>query len=222
MAEVVSTNQFKNGMHIQFDGQTWRIVEFQHVKPGKGGAFDRAPSSRRTTQAPSSIAPSAAGEKFERIRTETTRTCNTCTTQAMRSSWTKRPTAQLPLCRVRGRGCARLSCSRPSSVQVLFVGGRPLQGVDLPGRRSCWRSRILSPGVKGDTVIERHEARDARDRRRRPGAALRERRREDPRLAREALHQPRLNVRRNEPCPEGGSRSGAARESGRSLRRSTT
>jgi len=41
MAEVVSTNQFKNGMHIELDGEPWRIVEFQHVKPGKGGAFVR-------------------------------------------------------------------------------------------------------------------------------------------------------------------------------------
>src|SRR5437762_4914105 len=36
-----STNQFKNGMHIELDGDVWRIVEFQHVKPGKGGAFVR-------------------------------------------------------------------------------------------------------------------------------------------------------------------------------------
>ena len=41
MAEVVSTNQFKNGMHIELEGGAWRIVEFQHVKPGKGGAFVR-------------------------------------------------------------------------------------------------------------------------------------------------------------------------------------
>src|SRR5205823_14654449 len=41
MAEVVSTNQFRNGMHIELEGQTWRIVQFQHVKPGKGGAFGR-------------------------------------------------------------------------------------------------------------------------------------------------------------------------------------
>ena len=41
MAEVVNTNQFKNGMHIELDGSVWRIVEFQHVKPGKGGAFVR-------------------------------------------------------------------------------------------------------------------------------------------------------------------------------------
>ena len=41
MAETVTTNEFKNGMHIELDGSVWRIVEFQHVKPGKGGAFVR-------------------------------------------------------------------------------------------------------------------------------------------------------------------------------------
>ena len=41
MAETITTNQFKNGMHIEVDGMVWRIVEFQHVKPGKGGAFVR-------------------------------------------------------------------------------------------------------------------------------------------------------------------------------------
>ena len=42
MAETVNTNQFKNGMHIELDGSAWRILEFQHVKPGKGGAFVRS------------------------------------------------------------------------------------------------------------------------------------------------------------------------------------
>ena len=37
----VSTNNLKNGMAISYDGKTWVIVEFQHVKPGKGGAFVR-------------------------------------------------------------------------------------------------------------------------------------------------------------------------------------
>ena len=41
MAETVTTNQFRNGMHIELDSGVWRIVEFQHVKPGKGGAFVR-------------------------------------------------------------------------------------------------------------------------------------------------------------------------------------
>jgi elongation factor P len=41
MADVVNTNQFKTGMAIEIDGQPFTIVEFQHVKPGKGGAFVR-------------------------------------------------------------------------------------------------------------------------------------------------------------------------------------
>ena len=38
---MISTNQFKNGSHIEIDGKVFKIVEFQHVKPGKGGAFVR-------------------------------------------------------------------------------------------------------------------------------------------------------------------------------------
>ena len=37
----VSTAEFKKGLKIQFDGEPYSIVEFQHVKPGKGGAFVR-------------------------------------------------------------------------------------------------------------------------------------------------------------------------------------
>jgi len=38
---VATTNDLKNGMTLSIDGQLWNIVEFQHVKPGKGGAFVR-------------------------------------------------------------------------------------------------------------------------------------------------------------------------------------
>ena len=38
---MITTNQFKNGNHIEVDGTIFKIVEFQHVKPGKGGAFVR-------------------------------------------------------------------------------------------------------------------------------------------------------------------------------------
>ncbi|MHB8840320.1 MAG: elongation factor P [Candidatus Aquicultor sp.] len=38
---MISTNQFKNGMTIELEGTLFQIVEFQHVKPGKGGAFVR-------------------------------------------------------------------------------------------------------------------------------------------------------------------------------------
>src|SRR5215211_64644 len=38
---AISTNQFKNGNHIDVEGTVFKILEFQHVKPGKGGAFVR-------------------------------------------------------------------------------------------------------------------------------------------------------------------------------------
>lgn len=37
----VSTSEFRNGLKIEIDGEPFAIVEFQHVKPGKGGAFVR-------------------------------------------------------------------------------------------------------------------------------------------------------------------------------------
>jgi elongation factor P len=38
---VATTNDLKNGITLSIDGQLWSVVEFQHVKPGKGGAFVR-------------------------------------------------------------------------------------------------------------------------------------------------------------------------------------
>ena len=38
---MISTNQFKNGSAIKVDGKRFTILYFQHVKPGKGGAFVR-------------------------------------------------------------------------------------------------------------------------------------------------------------------------------------
>ena len=38
---MASTNDLKNGIVLNLDGQLWSVVEFQHVKPGKGGAFVR-------------------------------------------------------------------------------------------------------------------------------------------------------------------------------------
>ena len=38
---MATTNDLKNGMTLDIDGQLWNVVEFQHVKPGKGPAFVR-------------------------------------------------------------------------------------------------------------------------------------------------------------------------------------
>ena len=38
---MISTSEFRNGARLEIDGEPFYIVEFQHVKPGKGGAFYR-------------------------------------------------------------------------------------------------------------------------------------------------------------------------------------
>src|SRR5688572_19882207 len=66
---VISTNQFKNGNHIEVDGVVFKIVEFQHVKPGKGGAFVRT-KLRRAADGAVIDRTFRAGEKFRAVRTE--------------------------------------------------------------------------------------------------------------------------------------------------------
>jgi elongation factor P len=69
---VISTAQFKNGSHIEVDGSVYRIVEFQHVKPGKGGAFVRT-KLRKLADGSVIDKTFRAGEKFRPVRTETRR-----------------------------------------------------------------------------------------------------------------------------------------------------
>lgn len=61
---MISTNEFKNGMTIYVEGVLYQIVEFQHVKPGKGGAFVRTKLKNFKTGA---VVDKTfrAGEKFE-------------------------------------------------------------------------------------------------------------------------------------------------------------
>jgi elongation factor P len=69
---VISTNQFKNGNHIDVEGTIFKIVEFQHVKPGKGGAFVRT-KLRRVSDGNVIDRTFRAGEKFRPVHTEARR-----------------------------------------------------------------------------------------------------------------------------------------------------
>ena len=66
---ALTTNQFKNGNHIDVEGTIFKIVEFQHVKPGKGGAFVRT-KLRRASDGAVIDRTFRAGEKFRAVRTE--------------------------------------------------------------------------------------------------------------------------------------------------------
>jgi len=66
---MISTNQFRNGSHIDVEGTIFKILEFQHVKPGKGGAFVRT-KLRRASDGNVIDRTFRAGEKFRPVRTE--------------------------------------------------------------------------------------------------------------------------------------------------------
>ena len=66
---MISTNQLKNGNHIEVDGVIFKVMEAQHVKPGKGGAFVRT-KLRRTSDGNVIDKTFRAGEKFRSVRTK--------------------------------------------------------------------------------------------------------------------------------------------------------
>ena len=148
MAQVVGTNQFRNGMHIELDGGVWRIVEFQHVKPGKGGAFVRT----RVKNLDSGAVVDRtfrAGEKFPRVHTEVKNMqylYDSGDEVVFMDSETYEQTA-LP----RESVADAIEFMEPSSaVQMLMVDGRPA-GVQLPSSVELTVSET-EPGVRGDTV----------------------------------------------------------------------
>jgi elongation factor P len=148
VAEQVNTNQFRNGMHIELDGGVWRIVEFQHVKPGKGGAFVRTKLKGLDTGAVVDRT-FRAGEKFPRIRTETKNMqylYDAGDDVVFMDEGTYEQTS-LPRATVEDA----LDFMQPSStVQMLIVNGRP-SGVQLPASVELTVTET-EPGVKGDTV----------------------------------------------------------------------
>jgi elongation factor P len=66
---VITTNQLKSGNHIEVDGNVYKVLEFQHVNPGKGAAFVRT-KLRRASDGAAIERTFRAGEKFRAVHTE--------------------------------------------------------------------------------------------------------------------------------------------------------
>ena len=148
MAEVVSTNNFKNGMHISHEGQVWRIVEFQHVKPGKGGAFVR--TKLKSTSSGSVVEKTfRAGEKFPRVHTEV-KNVQYLYEDGNEAHFMDAETYE-QFAVPRGDLEEELTFMQPNAtVQVLAVNGKP-SSVQLPASVELTVVET-EPGVKGDTV----------------------------------------------------------------------
>ncbi len=148
MADVVSTNELKNGMHIEVEGSVWRVLEFQHVKPGKGGAFVR--TKLKSVDAGSVVDKTfRAGEKFPRVYTEVKNMQYLYDSGDEVVFMDEATYEQLSLPHASLE--AVLPYMQPSStMQLLFVGGKP-SGVQLPASIEL-AVTDTEPGVKGDTV----------------------------------------------------------------------
>lgn len=67
---MISVNDFRTGLTIEVDGEIWRVLEFQHVKPGKGAAFVRSKLRNLRTGAIQERT-FRAGEKVNRAQIDT-------------------------------------------------------------------------------------------------------------------------------------------------------
>jgi elongation factor P len=145
---VISTNQFRNGSHIEVDGAIYRIVDFQHVKPGKGGAFVRT-KLRRLDDGSVQDKTFRAGEKFRPVRTESRRMQFLYDAGDSAVFMDTRDYEQLEL--PRGVAGDAMRWVLPNGeVEMLFVDERPA-GVQVPSAVELAVTET-QPGVKGDTA----------------------------------------------------------------------
>jgi elongation factor P len=145
---AISTNQFKNGNHIEVDGTIFKIVDFQHVKPGKGGAFVRT-KLRRAADGNVIDRTFRAGEKFRSVRTESRKMqfLHADGTDAHFMDTESFEQIAVPEATV----ADALRWTRPSSeVDVLFIDDQP-SDVQLPSAVDLEVSQT-DPGVRGDSV----------------------------------------------------------------------
>jgi elongation factor P len=144
---VVSTAEFKKGLRIMFDGQPYAIVDFQHVKPGKGGAFVRTKLKHmRLGKVIDNTFRS--GEKVDLVDFDDK------TMQFLykddRYNFMDTETYEQVSLSADEVGDARDYLKENIEVQVLYIDGSPVT-VELPNFVEIAIART-DPGVRGDTA----------------------------------------------------------------------
>jgi elongation factor P len=145
---VISTNQFKNGSHIEVDGTVFKILEFQHVKPGKGGAFVRT-KLRRIDDGSVIDRTFRAGEKFRPVRTESRKMQYLYDSGDAAVFMDSRDYEQLEIPREVAGEAMRWVLPN-AEVEILFVDERP-SDVQVASAIEM-KVTQTDPGLKGDTV----------------------------------------------------------------------
>jgi elongation factor P len=145
---VISTNQFKNGNHIEVEGTVFKILEFQHVKPGKGGAFVRT-KLRRAADGNVIDRTFRAGEKFRSVRTESRKMQFLYADGSDAHFMDTESFEQIAVPESAVEEALRW-CKPSSEVEVLFIDDQPAE-VQLPSAVDL-EITATDPGLRGDSV----------------------------------------------------------------------
>ena len=144
----VNTNQLKNGNHIEVDGTIFKVLEFQHVKPGKGGAFVRT-KLRRASDGNVIDKTFRAGEKFRAVHTEARKMQFLYSDGTDAHFMDSESYEQLAIPQT-GVASA-LRWTKPNdNVDVLFIDGDPAD-LQLPSSVELEVTET-EPGLRGDTA----------------------------------------------------------------------
>ena len=145
---VISTNQLKNGNHIEVDGTIFKVLDFQHVKPGKGGAFVRT-KLRRASDGNVIDKTFRAGEKFRSVHTEARKMQFLYADGTDAHFMDSETYEQLAVPQTSVQQA--LNFTKPNdSVDVLFIDGNP-GDLQLPASVELEVTET-EPGLRGDTA----------------------------------------------------------------------
>ena len=145
---MISTNQLKNGNHIEVDGVIYKVMEFQHVKPGKGGAFVRT-KLRRASDGNVIDKTFRAGEKFRSVRTEARKMQFLYADGSDAHFMDSESFEQLAI--PEASVTEELRWTKPNDeVDLLFIDGRP-SALQLPSSVELAVAQT-EPGARGNTA----------------------------------------------------------------------
>ncbi|MDR3349245.1 MAG: elongation factor P [Acidaminococcales bacterium] len=145
---MLSTNEFRTGSTVTIDGDAWQVVEFQHVKPGKGAAFVRAKLRNLCTGAVVEKTFNA-GEKFPKAHIDRREMEYLYANDGNFVFMDTENFEQSEL----GKGAlgnATNFLKENMKVNVMFYQGKVL-GVDLPNVVELTVAET-DPGIRGDTA----------------------------------------------------------------------
>ena len=148
LGAVLSTNEFKSGNHIEVDGTVFKILDFQHVKPGKGGAFVRT-KLRRTVDGNVIDRTFRAGEKFRAVHTESRRMQYLYADDSDAHFMDSESFEQIAMPQERVKDALRW-CAPSSELELLFIDEQPAE-VQLPSAVDLEITQT-GPGLRGDSV----------------------------------------------------------------------